>query len=163
MMPPKGLSWVAMDPEDPLPYKTSHQLLGELPAAAVDELLAAAGPGSESPLAAVELRHLGGALARSAPHHGAYGAIDAEYLMFAVGAILAPEHLSVIEAAVDRVAQALAPWSSGVYPNFIEESFDLSSAFDAGAGDGCAGSGRPSIRKGCSWPTTRSRSARGRV
>ena len=65
MMPPKGLSWVAMDPEDPLPYKTSHQLLGELPAAAVDELLAAAGPGSESPLAAVELRHLGGALARS--------------------------------------------------------------------------------------------------
>ena len=131
MMPPKGLSWVAMDPEDPLPYKSSHQLLGELPAAAVDELIGAAGPGSDSPLAAVELRHLGGALARPAPDHGAYGTIGGEYLMFAVGAILAPEHLSVVEAAVERVATALAPWSSGCYPNFAEESFDLSSAFGA--------------------------------
>jgi FAD/FMN-containing dehydrogenase len=131
MVPPKALSWLAMDPEDPMPYKTSHRMLGELPAEAVDELIGAAGAGSGSPLAMVELRHLGGALARSEPHHGAVGTMDSEYLMFAVGGILAPEHLPVIEAAVDRVATALAPWERGHYPSFVEQDFDLSSAFDA--------------------------------
>jgi FAD/FMN-containing dehydrogenase len=130
MVPPGGLSWLAMDPEDPLPYKTSHQLMGELPAAAVDELIGAAGEGSGSPLAMVELRHLGGALARSAPHHGALGTIDGEYLMFAVGGIFAPELLFVVEAALDRAAAVLAPWKSGCYPSFVERAFDLSTAFD---------------------------------
>jgi FAD/FMN-containing dehydrogenase len=131
MVPPKALSWLGMDPEDPMPYKSSHQLLGELAPAAVDGLIGAAGAGSGSPLAMVELRHVGGALARPAAGHGAIGTIGGEYLMFAVGAILAPEHLAVVEAAVERVATALAPWSSGSYPNFAEGQFDLSSAFDA--------------------------------
>ena len=130
MMPPKGLSWLAMDPEDPLPYKSSSQLLAELPASGVDELIAVAGARSGSPLAAVELRHLGGALARPAPDHGALGTIDGEYMMFAVGAIFAPEHLSVVEATLDRVATVLAPWKSSHYPSFVEQGFDLSSAFD---------------------------------
>ncbi len=130
MAPAKALSWLAMDPEDPMPYTTSHQLLGELPGAAIDELIAVAGAGSESPLAMVELRHLGGALARSAPHHGAIDRIDGDYLMFAVGGIFAPELVPVMESAADRVATALEPWARGLYPSFVEKSVDVSSGFD---------------------------------
>ena len=39
IVPPVALSYLAMDPEDPLPYTTSHHLMGELPAEAVDTLI----------------------------------------------------------------------------------------------------------------------------
>ena len=46
-VPPMALSYLAMDPEDPLPYTTSHHLLGELSAEAVDTLIeVGGGPGS---------------------------------------------------------------------------------------------------------------------
>src|SRR3954462_5220916 len=51
MVPPAELGDLAMDPPAPLPLKTAHQLLGDLPAAGVDALLAAAGPGAGASLA----------------------------------------------------------------------------------------------------------------
>ncbi len=45
VVPPIALGELAMDPPDPLPFISAHQLLGELPAVGVDDLLAAAGPG----------------------------------------------------------------------------------------------------------------------
>ena len=62
-MAPAGLSRMHMDPAAPLPYRSTHLLLGELPPAAIDAWVAAAGPDSGTALTAVELRHLGGALA----------------------------------------------------------------------------------------------------
>ena len=41
-------------------------MLGELDAEAIDRFVAAAGPGSGSPLVSAEIRHLGGALAPAA-------------------------------------------------------------------------------------------------
>jgi FAD/FMN-containing dehydrogenase len=79
----------------------------------------------------IELRHLGGALARSAPHHGACAALNGEYVLFALGGILAPEDAPVMEEAVRRVAAAMEPWRSGWYLNFVEQDFDVSRAFDA--------------------------------
>lgn len=49
-----------MDPTDSMPVWERGATLRELPAEAVDELLAAAGPGVEVPLIMVEVRHLGG-------------------------------------------------------------------------------------------------------
>ncbi len=131
MVPPAALSYLAMDPEDPLPYTSSHNLLGDLPAAAADELIARAGAGSGSPLALVELRHLGGALARSTPGHGVQALVTGEYLLFAIGGIMAPEHAAPMRAAVGRVSESMAPWRSGWYLNFVEQDFDMSRAFDA--------------------------------
>ena len=65
-MPPAGLARMHMDPAAPLPYRSTHLLLGELPPAAIDAWVTAAGPDSGTSLTAVELRHLGGALARPA-------------------------------------------------------------------------------------------------
>ena len=75
MVPPAGIAELHMDPPLPVPYLSANDLLGELPARAVDELVGAVGPGSDSPLLSVELRHAGGALARPEPGHGALASL----------------------------------------------------------------------------------------
>jgi FAD/FMN-containing dehydrogenase len=131
MVPPAALSYLAQDPEDPLPYTSSHHLLGELPGEAVDKLIEVGGAGSGSPLLMIEIRHLGGALARAEPHHGACAAMNGEFIFFALGGVMAPEEAPVMIAAVDRVAEVMEPWRSGWYLNFVERRFDMSRAFDA--------------------------------
>jgi Berberine and berberine like len=131
LVPPAALSYLAQDPEDPLPYTSSHHLLGELPGEAVDTLIKVGGAGSGSPLLMIEIRHLGGALARAEPHHGAYAAMNGEYIFFALAGIMAPGDAPVMTAAVDRVAEVMEPWRSGWYLNFVERPFDMSRAFDA--------------------------------
>ncbi len=64
MLPPTALGALHMDPVDPVPASIDGWLLADLPSAAIDALVEAAGPGSGSPLLSVELRHLGGALRR---------------------------------------------------------------------------------------------------
>ena len=60
-----------MDPEDPLPAASASRIVSDVNAATIDALLDSAGPGSPSQLASVELRSLGGALARRARGAGA--------------------------------------------------------------------------------------------
>ena len=55
---------------DPLPFRSAHALLDDLPAAG-DRRRRRGSPGPGSPLAMVQLRHMGGALARHAPGAGA--------------------------------------------------------------------------------------------
>jgi FAD/FMN-containing dehydrogenase len=131
MVPPVALSYLHMDPEDPVPYASGTIMTGDLPAAAIDDIIDVAGAGSGSPLVSTELRHIGGALARSAPHHGARDTLDGEYLMFAFGAVMEPGDVEIIEAEADRVVRALAPYASGSeYLNFVETgSYDVSKAF----------------------------------
>ncbi|MEO9014455.1 MAG: FAD-binding oxidoreductase, partial [Terrimesophilobacter sp.] len=64
MTPYSAIGSVHQDPVDPLPAWDGSALLRELPEAAVDALLAAAGPDVEIPLILAEVRYLGGALAR---------------------------------------------------------------------------------------------------
>jgi FAD/FMN-containing dehydrogenase len=130
-VPPMALSYLAMDPEDPLPYTSAHHLLGGLPGEAVDKLIEVGGAGSGSPLLMVELRHLGGALARSEAHHGALAAMNGEYILFTLGVVMSPDAGPVMAAAASRVTEALEPWRCGWYLNFVERSFDMSLAFDA--------------------------------
>src|SRR3954451_9255878 len=71
VVPPAALGDLAMDPTDPLPIAMTTTLMSDLPGGGVDDLVAAAGPGSESPLAMVELRQMGGAMARRESGAGA--------------------------------------------------------------------------------------------
>ena len=131
MVPPVALSHLHMDPDTPMPYSSTTRMLGDLPAKAIDDLIGAVGPGSGSSLLMAELRHLGGALGRSAPHHGAHATMDGTYLMLAGGAIMGPEDAPVVAADAARLSDALAPYDSGgAYLNFVERSFDASRAFD---------------------------------
>ncbi len=130
MVPPAALAELHMDPRDPLPSDSHHALLGELDAGAIGELVAAAGPGSGSTLASVELRHTGGALARSAPHHGAVATLPGSFASFAVG--LADEATAARTAAdLERVEAAIGPYEAGQYLNFTEQTTAAESFFDA--------------------------------
>jgi FAD/FMN-containing dehydrogenase len=132
MVPPVALSYLHMDPDSPMPFATTSRMLGDLPARAIDDMLAAVGPDSGSSLLMAELRHLGGALARSAPHHGARATMDGSYLMFGGGLVMGPESAPVVHADAARLSDAMAPYDSGrAYLNFVEERIDTSRAFDA--------------------------------
>ena len=85
MVPPVELSEMHMDPPDPLPYFGEHLVLRDVPAAAIDDFVAAAGPGSGSTLASVEIRHAGGALGRGGKGHGALDKLPGEFVYFGIG------------------------------------------------------------------------------
>jgi hypothetical protein len=73
------------------------------------DLVAVADPA----LTSVEVRHLGGALARPAPGGGAQPSIDANYLLVAVGISPTPDLAAAVRAQAQAVKDAFAPWRVG--------------------------------------------------
>jgi hypothetical protein len=127
-MPPAGIAELHMDPREPMPYDSTHALLGELPGAAIDALLEVAGPQSGSTLASVELRHTGGALGREAPGAGALASLPGEFALFAVG-VADPALAAKTDADLGGVAAAMRPYEAGRYLNFVEQRLDAASFF----------------------------------
>jgi hypothetical protein len=120
-IPVQRLSSLHMDPEHPVPGVGDGMLLRDFPEEAVDAIVAAAGADSGSPLLSVEVRHLGGALGRMQPGHGALATIEARFAMFAVGISMTPEMGAVMKAHIEVVQAALASWDAGRdYLNFTE-------------------------------------------
>jgi hypothetical protein len=116
-----ALAKLNMDPEQPIPNVGDGAFLTEFPAGAIDTLVALAGPTADTPLQGIEIRHLGGALARQADHGGAQPKIDARYLMFAGGVTPTPEQRDAVSTHLRALKHALAPWHAGYdYYNFVE-------------------------------------------
>lgn len=131
MVPPDGLARLHMDPEGPTPGIGGGRMLRALPAEAIDALVDAVGPGTGSALLSVEVRHLGGALGRSAPDHGAVDRLAGPYLAFGVGLPMAAEMVAPIKASVAALQAALAPWRAATeYLNFVEEPAAASTFYD---------------------------------
>src|SRR2546423_6019907 len=82
---PPELAALHMDPPEPAPAIGDGALLDAFPAAAVDEIVDVAGADSGTALLTLEIRQLGGALARPAPDAGAAGALDAAFALFGAG------------------------------------------------------------------------------
>jgi hypothetical protein len=119
-----------MDPEDPVPFAGSSQMLDELPPEAIDALTEAAGPGSGSPLLSLELRHLGGALTEAPADAGALATLDQPFLTFGVGMIMDPGSARAINMQLDVVAEALKPWDSGArLANFMDVPIDTRTCY----------------------------------
>jgi hypothetical protein len=132
MVSPDVLADLAMDPLDPLPYHLTHQLLEALPAEAIDELMAKAGPesGRGPTVTMLQFRHLGGALARAAPGAGARAALAGEICMMALGVVPDEAGDAAVRAALADIDAAVAPRRAGRYPNFVEAPADASGFFD---------------------------------
>ena len=129
-VPPAVLGKLHMDPEDPAPFAASGQLLDDLPVAAIERLIEAAGPGSGSALLSLELRLLGGALSEAPSDAGALARIDQRFLTLGVGMIMDPAMASPAKAALHRVQAALEPWDSGViYANFVDIPIDTRTCY----------------------------------
>ena len=121
MIPAPALQQLHMDPEQPVPVESDGALLADAPAGAIDALVALAGPDAETPLLTVELRHLGGALARHTTGGGAHPRMDARYVMFAGGIAEAPEIGHAVRAHLRAIKDALTPWRAAYdYYNFAE-------------------------------------------
>jgi FAD/FMN-containing dehydrogenase len=131
MVPPAALGDMAMDPPDPLPFVSTTALLSDLPHAGVDELVAAVGPGSGSPLAMVELRQLGGALERPSPGAGARATLPGTLSLLALGVPEDEASEATVKAFLESLDRAVRPYRTGDYPNFVMEPTDASSFFDA--------------------------------
>ncbi|WP_238010087.1 FAD-binding oxidoreductase [Dactylosporangium sp. AC04546] len=126
-VPAEHLIRLHMDPEGPTPGVSRSALLGPLPPAALDALLAAAGPRSGNPLMVpAELRQLGGTLRRPAAGGGALPCVEGEFLLFS-GGLAGP-------ADAERVVEAMRPWAEDrEYLNFTETAIDTARAFEPAA------------------------------
>jgi FAD/FMN-containing dehydrogenase len=125
MVGPDALGHLAMDPQDPIPSASASRVVSNATPATIDAFLDSAGPGSASQLASVELRSLGGALARRPEGAGARATLQGDYLMFAVGGVMTPDAQPEVQGQADGVAAALAAWDAGArYASFEERSSD---------------------------------------
>ncbi len=109
-MPYVELDRIHMDPEHPVPYEEGGLVLRELGPDTIAAILEQAGPDSQCPLLLVEVRLMGGALARE--RDDAVGGRDAAYTLFGVGALMPPV-ADAVPAAVEALLAAGAPWSTG--------------------------------------------------
>ena len=132
MVPPAELAELAMDPPDPLPLASTHRLLDELTADALDAMLDVAGPEgvAGTSVALFQLRHLGGALSRKAPGAGARATLPGEISLFALGVPMDEESSATLAAMLAALYEASAPYDAGDYPNFVEEPADVRGFFD---------------------------------
>jgi hypothetical protein len=115
VLPSVAVDAVHADPVDPMPVVERATLLREFPAEAAERLLALAGPGAGSPQVVVEVRQLGGALAREGEHPSAFDHRAAAFSVLCVG--MAPDPSAAPHG--DRVIAALADWETGgAWPNY---------------------------------------------
>ena len=129
---PPALGQLHMDPGQPVPFQGDGAFLSGFPAAAIDALVAMAGPDTGTLLTSVEVGHQGGVLARPAPGGGAQPSIDANYLLVAVGAAPTPDLAAAVRAQAHAVKDALGPWHAGYdYYNFAETPAPASAVLPA--------------------------------
>jgi FAD/FMN-containing dehydrogenase len=120
-IPAPALQALHMDPVDPVPAEADGALLSAFGAGAIDAVVRLVGPDAETSLASLEVRRLGGALARNAPSGGAQAKIDAEFVIFAAGLAATPELGDAVRAQARAVKEALTPWRAAYdYYNLAE-------------------------------------------
>ena len=125
-VPTTALTRIAMDPEPPVPALGHHMTLNELPDEAIEAFVETAGPETDSPLLLAEIRQLGGALARPAENGGALNKVDAEYVVLGIGMMMDPAIRDPIDAQLDKLMDAMKPWSAeGGYYNYAERPCDV--------------------------------------
>lgn len=123
-VPAAELANLQLDPQEPTAVYANSVLVHGLPADAVEALVDVAGPGSGSNMLFVELRQLGGALARPSPRSGAMDHLDGSFLVLGVGLDVGTGWSAVRQDAT-RILDSLSPWTSS--------SSYLSMAYEAAA------------------------------
>ncbi|MFC4116331.1 FAD-binding oxidoreductase [Nonomuraea zeae] len=103
---------ITAEPTDPAPGRSRAELLTGLDDAAVATLLDT----PLEPLLAVQLRHLGGALAVNRPEAGPSGPIAEPYLLYMLGLALNPELSAAVGAGQARLVEELGAKVSGRKP-----------------------------------------------
>ena len=128
-IPAPELSRLHMDPEGPAPGTGDGGMLDDVDGHLIDFLVEQV---VGSPILSAEIRHMGGAVARRDPGHGAIDAWEAPYLMYALGITPTPEAREAVEGAVGRLRDVLEPWEADhTYLNFAESRRKASQLFSS--------------------------------
>lgn len=131
-IPAARLLEVHMDPPAPTPSVGAHATLDALDDEAVAAFLGQVGPGTRSGIMFAELRHLGGALGRSADDGGVVAHLPGAYAALAVAVAPTPEAARGGTAATRQVVGALAPWTgAGLVPTFTDDKVSPTRLFSA--------------------------------
>ncbi len=131
-LPMCRLGDIADEPLDPMPTMEHSMLLHDLDDAAVSALVRVAGAASGSPLAVLQVRHLGGAFATPPAGAGAAGHVEEPYLLFALGIPAGPDLAAALDNTFARLDSELASHTSGAtVPNFLGVHGDPSRARSA--------------------------------
>lgn len=132
-MPSSQLGMVHMDPPQPVPAAGDGMSLVGLTPEVVQTLVDRVGPGVDSALLTVDLRHLGGALGRPDPRGGAVDHLAGDFLLYAVGIAPTPEAAARVGAEVSSLLGALAPWAAERdYLNFREVTVPVERLYPPG-------------------------------
>jgi hypothetical protein len=124
------LGSIAEEPTDPMPVMEHSMLLDDLSDEVIDRLTGLAGADSGSPLAVLQIRHLGGAFSRGRSDHGVCDQLDQPYILFALGIPAAPELAIAIAGTFDRLNVAMAGHTNGrTVPNFLGSDGDVARAW----------------------------------
>ena len=127
LKPYTAIDSVHTDPLDPTPAYEAAAVLTDFPGEAADALLDLTGPGTGSPQVLVEVRQMGGAIARGGEHPSAFGSRGAAYSLLTVGIAGTPG----VESHAAAILESLAPWTGGHrLPNFTFAPEDYVDAYD---------------------------------
>ena len=121
VMPYTAMDAISMDPVDPMGAYGHVEMLRDLSTETAETLVKLAGADSNSPLAMLELRQLGGALSRPPAELDPMGRSDCRFIMYGLGATPTPEVAQAVQAYLAYIAEAVRPHASGAaYLNFID-------------------------------------------
>ncbi|MFF0729210.1 FAD-binding oxidoreductase [Streptomyces sp. NPDC004134] len=110
VLPVHELGTITGEPEDPSPGLGRAEMLTAVDDTVIGTLLAE----PIAPLLGVQLRHVGGALAR--PSDSPHGALPEPYLLYLFGVPFSPEVAAGIPARRDALVKALGPYVAGRKP-----------------------------------------------
>jgi len=124
---------VAGDPEDPVPARGDGFLVRELSDEVVDAVAELIAEDALSPLSVLELRLLGGAMARASDGHGALATLNGALSVFASGPVFDPDAAAAIGDRIEHLRTRLAPWTTPqALLNSSGGGVDPARAFDDG-------------------------------
>ncbi len=113
-MPAAALPMINLDPPGPVPGIGDGIGITGLDDDVIEALLAVAGPDAAGcPLLLVDLRHLGGAVARPGPRPAALPHVDGAFAMYTVGIAPVPEAAGAVAATIAGLRASLEPWRAG--------------------------------------------------
>jgi hypothetical protein len=79
----------------------------------------------------LQLRHMGGALARREPGAGARATLPGQVSMFGLGVVPHADAERAVSSQLQTLSGVAAAQRVGDYPNFVEEPAEASGFFDA--------------------------------
>lgn len=112
MMPYSAIGTVANDPKEPQAMVIGTELLNDIPAALVDGIMQVVGAPS-SAIKLVEVRHLGGAIAKLPESASAVGHRKAGFWINTIASAPDPATRGAVLREVARIGDAVEPWTTG--------------------------------------------------